>query len=63
MIEHPFLAAIALVLVLEGIMPFIAPRQWKNMLLQISQMSDKNLRIMGAVMMIVGALLFNIIVT
>jgi hypothetical protein len=63
LIEHPFLAAIALVLVLEGIMPFIAPRQWKNMLLQISQMSDKNLRIMGAVMMIVGALLFNIIVT
>jgi len=61
LIEHPFIAAIALVLVLEGIMPFLAPQQWKQMLQQISQMSDKNLRIMGAVMMIVGALLFKII--
>ena len=61
MIEHPFIAAIALVLVLEGMMPFLAPQQWKQMLLQISQMSDKNLRIMGAVMMIVGAFIFKMI--
>ncbi|GAA4823907.1 membrane protein [Marinicella pacifica] len=61
MIDHPFLAAIALVLVLEGIMPFIAPEAWKKMLLNISEMSDKNLRIMGAVMMIVGALLFKLL--
>ncbi|KAA3638396.1 MAG: DUF2065 domain-containing protein [Proteobacteria bacterium] len=63
MIEHPFIAAIALVLILEGIMPFVAPSQWKQMLVQISQMSDKNLRIMGAVMMIVGVLIFKIIQT
>ena len=61
MIEHPIIAAVALVLVLEGIMPFLAPQQWKQMLQQISQMSDKNLRIMGAVMMIVGAVLFKMI--
>jgi uncharacterized protein YjeT (DUF2065 family) len=61
LIDHPFLAAIALVLVLEGIMPFIAPEAWKKMLLNISEMSDKNLRIMGAVMMIVGALLFKLL--
>lgn len=42
-------------------MPFLAPGHWKQMLQNISQMSDKNLRIMGAVMMIVGALLFNMI--
>jgi len=42
-------------------MPFIAPEAWKKMLLNISEMSDKNLRIMGAVMMIVGALLFKLL--
>lgn len=61
MIEHPFIAAIALVLVIEGIMPFLAPQQWKQMLVQISQMSDKNLRIMGAGMMIVGVIIFKMI--
>ncbi|MCX7545717.1 DUF2065 domain-containing protein [Marinicella gelatinilytica] len=61
MIEHPFIAAIALVLILEGIMPFVAPGQWKQMLAQISQMSDKNLRIMGAAMMVIGVLIFKMI--
>jgi len=59
--DHPVLAAFALVLVLEGIMPFLAPTQWKQMLQHISQMPDRQLRIMGAGMMVVGVILFKII--
>lgn len=61
MIEHPIIAAIALVMIFEGIMPFIAPKAWKNTLLQLAQMEDKYLRIFGAVMMITGALTFKYI--
>ncbi len=59
--EHPVIAALALVLVLEGIMPFLAPAKWKQMLQNISQMPDPQLRIMGAVMMVVGVILFKMI--
>ncbi len=61
MIEHPIIAAIALVMIFEGIMPFIAPKAWKNTLLQLAQMEDNHLRIFGAIMMIIGALTFNYI--
>ncbi|MGJ8662807.1 MAG: DUF2065 domain-containing protein [Marinicella sp.] len=61
MIEHPIIAAIALVMIVEGIMPFIAPKAWKELLLQLVQMEDKHLRIFGATLMVVGALTFNYI--
>jgi len=61
LIEYPFIAALALVMIFEGIMPFIAPKAWKNMLLQLAQMEDKHLRIFGAIMMVAGALTFKYI--
>ncbi len=61
MIEHPVIAAIALVMIFEGIMPFLAPKAWKNTLLQLAQMKDSHLRIFGATMMLVGALTFKYI--
>jgi hypothetical protein len=61
LIEHPIIAAIALVMIFEGIMPFIAPKAWKNMLLQIAQMEEKHLRIFGAIIMVAGAFTFKYI--
>jgi uncharacterized protein YjeT (DUF2065 family) len=61
LIEHPIIAAIALVMIFEGIMPFIAPKAWKNTLLQLAQMKDQHLRIFGAIMMVAGALTFKYI--
>lgn len=40
-------AALCLVLVLEGLMPFLAPRMWKRMLVEVSGMSDRQLRVAG----------------
>jgi len=59
--DHPIIAAIALVMIFEGIMPFISPKSWKNMLLQLAQMEEKHLRIFGAIMMMVGAITFKYI--
>jgi len=49
------LAALCLVLVIEGIMPFLAPSSWRNMMLALSQTDDKNIRILGLVSMLLGA--------
>lgn len=55
------LAAIALVLVIEGIIPFVNPGGLRRALLMISQMNDNTLRFSGLTSMILGILLLNLI--
>jgi uncharacterized protein YjeT (DUF2065 family) len=54
-------AACALVLVLEGIMPFLNPEQWKEAMKRIIDMDDRAVRIIGFVSMLVGAFLLYIV--
>lgn len=49
-------AALALVLVLEGILPFLAPAQWKQAVRQIAEVDDGTLRMIGLGCMVVGLL-------
>ena len=58
---NDLLAAIALVLVIEGLMPFINPAGLRRALLMISQMNDNTLRFTGLTSMILGILLLNLI--
>ena len=51
------LIGIALLLVLEGLMPFISPSSWKQMISAIMQMSDEALRIAGFLSMMAGVAL------
>lgn len=53
------LRALALVLIIEGLMPFIAPRRWRRFLLQIAEVDVRALRIMGFTFITVGALALN----
>jgi uncharacterized protein YjeT (DUF2065 family) len=50
-------AALALVLVFEGLMPFISPDGFKRSMAQIQEIPDQALRIMGLISMIVGVVL------
>jgi len=53
------LAAFALYLVLEGIMPFLNPGAMKQALLRIASLPDMQLRVAGGISMIAGlALLY-----
>ncbi|MGD8514108.1 MAG: DUF2065 domain-containing protein [Granulosicoccaceae bacterium] len=52
---HDLLAAFALVLVIEGIMPFLSPDGWRRMMLSVSQLDDRALRLAGLISMLVGA--------
>ena len=49
-----FLMALALMLVLEGVLPFIAPNLWRETFRKITQMSDGQIRFVGLSSMIVG---------
>jgi uncharacterized protein YjeT (DUF2065 family) len=42
-----FWLALALVLAIEGLFPFLSPAQWKRMFLQIVQMQDGQIRFFG----------------
>ena len=50
-------AAFALYLVLEGILPFLNPGGLKRTMLQLTQLDDRSLRIVGLLSMMAGALL------
>ncbi|MEK6748550.1 MAG: DUF2065 domain-containing protein [Pseudomonadota bacterium] len=49
--------ASALMLVLEGIIPFLNPGSTRQALLMVAEMDDKVLRIVGFACMVVGAIL------
>jgi len=51
------LAALGLMLVLEGLLPLLAPRIWRETFQRITQLADGQLRFMGLASLLVGLLL------
>jgi uncharacterized protein YjeT (DUF2065 family) len=49
--------AIALVFIIEGLIPFINPGRWRNMLALVGQMDDRVIRNIGLGSMLFGTLL------
>ena len=52
-----FLMALALMLILEGVLPFLAPNLWRDTFRKITQMSDGQIRFVGLSSMLAGLLL------
>ena len=52
-----FLMAFALMLVIEGLLPFLAPTLWRDTFRRITQMSDGQIRFFGLSSMIAGVLI------
>lgn len=52
-----FFPALALMLVMEGILPFIAPAAWREAFLRMTQFNNGQLRFMGLLSMLAGLLL------
>lgn len=53
--------ALCLVLVIEGLMPFLAPGRWKRMLASVMLISDRQLRLVGLGSMVTGTLLLYLV--
>ncbi len=49
--------AMALVLIIEGMLPFISPHRWRNMLAMAEQMDDRVIRNIGLGSMLLGVFL------
>lgn len=47
-------AALGLVFILEGLMPFLMPDRWRSMMQHMMVQSNKTLRVMGFVSMLIG---------
>ena len=56
-----FLAACALVLVLEGLLPLFAPRAWRDAFRRLTELSDGQLRFVGLLSVAIGAVLLALV--
>lgn len=53
--------AVCLLLVLEGILPFLYPRRWRGVIEQLVRLSDRQLRLMGLTSMLLGTALLYLL--
>jgi uncharacterized protein len=60
-VPESLLAACALVLILEGLMPLLAPRTWRDTFRRVTELSDGQLRFIGLGSMVVGGILLAVI--
>lgn len=55
------LTALALLLVIEGILPFVSPRNFRDMLRLVGEMDDRALRNSGLFSMMAGLVLLYLV--
>ena len=53
--------ALCLVLVIEGIIPFLYPRRWRQIVMMLADVSDRDMRIAGLSSMLTGTVLLYLI--
>ena len=58
---HDLLVALALLLVIEGVVPFLNPGAMRRAMLALAQMNDNTLRFAGLTVMVVGCLLLYVV--
>jgi len=58
---HELAIAFCLMLVIEGILPFIAPGRWRRMLEAVEQVDDGTVRLIGLGSMLAGTALLYLI--
>jgi uncharacterized protein YjeT (DUF2065 family) len=49
--------AVALVLILEGLMPFLAPARWREMFRRLLELTDGQIRFFGLASIAIGLVL------
>lgn len=55
------LIALALLMVIEGILPFLNPAAMRRMMRTLSEMDDRSLRVSGLASMLIGLALLYIV--
>jgi uncharacterized protein len=55
-VADSLLGALALVLVIEGLLPLIAPRAWRDGVRKVAELTDGQLRFIGLAAIVIGLL-------
>lgn len=55
------LTALCLLLIIEGIIPFLYPSKWRHLVAKLALVDDRQLRIMGLVSMVLGVGLLYVV--
>ena len=58
---HELGVALCLVLVIEGIIPFLYPRRWREMVMMLAEIDDRTMRVVGLISMVTGTGLLYLI--
>jgi len=58
---HELGIALCLILVLEGMVPFLYPARWRALVAVLAGLDDKTLRISGLMSMVAGTLLLYLV--
>ena len=56
-----FVIAFCLVLIIEGMIPFIAPDRWRTLILMLKDIDDNQIRLFGLLLMLVGTALLLVV--
>ncbi|MRI31681.1 DUF2065 domain-containing protein [Endozoicomonas sp. OPT23] len=51
--------AFSLMLILEGIIPFLYPQRWRNLVAKMSEINNRQLRYAGLASMVLGLLILT----
>jgi uncharacterized protein YjeT (DUF2065 family) len=60
MTSNLLLTAFALMLIIEGLLPFLLPNLWRDTFKRLTEMSDGQIRFIGLTSMLVGLMLLLI---
>ena len=55
------LTAVALVLVIEGMLPFVSPSRYRRMVIEVTRLKDGQIRNVGLAVMLIGLLLLYLV--
>jgi uncharacterized protein YjeT (DUF2065 family) len=58
--ESTLLVAIGLMLVIEGLLPFISPRVWRETFRRVTELADGQIRFIGLSSLVLGVVLLTL---
>ena len=61
MMDKTLLLAFALMLVIEGFLPFVAPKVWRETFKRVTELSDGQIRFLGLSSLLLGAIVFMVL--
>ena len=59
--KSSLVVAFGLMLLLEGIIPFLFPRQWRDIFNRITQLSDGQIRFLGLIALLSGLVTLGLV--